>query len=117
MSRQVRFHFQLPGREAGLLQRVVGGVLGAILGVAFLIVSVVVAIVALPAGLLAAWLVKRRVRRGMDEFQRRVNEVAEMHRGGRPTGEDDEYTPSGRKKVNVRVVDEESSPPGQKEET
>jgi hypothetical protein len=114
MSRQVRFHFQLPGREAGLLQRIVGGVLGAILGVAFLIVSVVVAIVALPVGLLAAWLVKRRVRRGLDEFQRRVNEVAGMHRGGQPAGENDEYTPSGRKKVNVRVVDEDAQPDSEK---
>jgi hypothetical protein len=109
MNRHVQFHFQLPGREAGPLQRIVGAVLGTILGVAFFIVSVVVAIVALPVGLLAAWLVKRRVRRGLDEFQRRVNEVAAMHRQGQgdQADEETEYTPGGRKKVNVRVVDED----------
>jgi hypothetical protein len=109
MNRHVRFHFQLPGREAGLLQRIVGGILGAILGVAFFIVSAVVAIIALPVGLMAAWLVKRRVRRGLDEFQRRVNEVAEMHRQGPgdQAGDETEYTAAGRKKVHSRVVEEE----------
>ncbi|MFP4054934.1 MAG: hypothetical protein ACLFV7_13815 [Phycisphaerae bacterium] len=107
-----RFHiqFQLPGRGAPLWQRVVGGITGAILGVLSLIAAAVIAVIALPVGLIAAWLVKRKVRRGMEEFQQRMNEA--MGRAGeqsasprqQPTG------PGGRKKVDVRVVDPEEKP-------
>ena len=107
-----RFHiqFQLPGRGAPLWQRIVGGITGTALAVLSLIAAAVIAVIALPVGLIATWVLKRRIRRGMEDFQQRINEaMGRAHTGSAP-GREEPADPRGRKKVDVRVVDAEEEP-------